>query len=106
MTDFTESGLKYMGQETFVFKAFSQDVLSPGYPMYICAPESCCAHVEPKKNATTAAHMLRELIIFEIRGRRSVNRCGGEITVAVSDIAGSNFRRMKMLENETPCYKA
>ena len=88
MTDFTESGLKYMGQETFVFKAFSQDVLSPGYPMYICAPESCCAHVEPKKSATTAAHMLCKLVIFEMRDRRSVGTGGGGITATVFDVAG------------------
>ena len=65
MTDFTDSGLKNIGQETLVFKACSQDALSPGYPMYICAAEGCCAHVEPNKSARTAAYMLRKLAIVK-----------------------------------------
>ncbi len=52
-----DSGLKNIGQETLVFKAFSQETLSPGYPMYICEPESCCAHIKLNKNARTAAYM-------------------------------------------------
>jgi hypothetical protein len=65
MTDFTDSGLKNIGQATLVFKASSQDPLSPGYPMYICAPEGCCARVEPSKSARIAAYMLRKLAIVK-----------------------------------------
>jgi hypothetical protein len=65
MTDLTDRGLKNIGQETLVFKASSQDALSPGYPMYICAPESCCAHVEPNKSARAAAYMLHKPAIVK-----------------------------------------
>lgn len=93
-----------MGQETFVFKAFLQDVLSPGYPMYICAPESCCAPVEQEKSATTAAHMLCEMTIFKCRDGRSVGTCGETIT-AVFDATGPILRRLKRLVEKLLYYK-
>jgi hypothetical protein len=54
-TDLADSGLKNIGQSTLVFKAFPHAVLSPGYPISIWVPLSCCAHIELKRSARTAA---------------------------------------------------
>lgn len=71
-THFADNELRYMEQDTLVFKACSHDGLSPGYPMYICAPESCCAHVEPNRRVKITAYMILKSAMKKPSTERSI----------------------------------
>lgn len=85
LTDLTDSGLKAMGQETLVFKACWQDALSPGYPMNISGPESCCAHIEPNESARAAAYMLHNPAMMKFQSTTALQllRYDGKTTVCM-----------------------